>query len=234
LIIRDTRPLPDSRGSDSILSRDRRGAVSPRRPYLRLSSLVVLLPLTIHAEIIDRIAVSVGNTVITASDLDREIRITSFLNGTQPDFTPVNKRATAERLIEQKLIRREIELSRYPVPDASAVGPLSENSRRPADYGITEQEVKDALLWQLTLLRFVEVRFRPGIQVSDQEIQDYFEKTVKPAAQAAHPGETVVLADYRDQIEEALAGQRADRDLDTWLSDTRKRMEIVFHEEVFQ
>jgi len=233
-----THPLPDGvpsgPGSVPILRRVRQGAASPARPCLPLSSLIVLLLVPASAEIIDRIAVSVGNSVITAADLDREIRITAFLNGTAPDFTPVNKRATAERLIEQKLIRREIELSRYPVAAASEIGPLSESSRKPADYGVTEQEVKEALLWQLTLLRFVGVRFRPGIQVSDQEIEDYFEKTVRPAAQAAHPGEPVALPDYRDQIEETLTGQRSDRELDNWLGDTRKRTEIVFHEEAFQ
>ena len=198
-----------------------------------------------HAEIIDRIAVSVGNSVLTATDLDREIRVTAFLNSMPPDFTPASKRATAERLIEQKLIRREIELSRYPVPDAAMAEPAFEESRTHfksgddfrralAEYGITEQDVRDQLLWQLTLLRFIEVRFRPGVQAADQDIQDYFEKVVKPTAEAAHPGEPVTLDDYRDKIAETLTGQRADRELDNWLKETRKRTEIVFHEELFQ
>ncbi len=33
-----------------------------------------------HADIIDRIAVSVGNQAITASDVEREVRVTAFLN----------------------------------------------------------------------------------------------------------------------------------------------------------
>ena len=102
------------------------------------------------------------------------------------------------------------------------------------EYGITEQDVKDELLWQLTLLRFIEVRFRPGVQATDQDIRDYFEKVVKPTAEAAHPGEPVTLDDYRDKIEETLTGQRADRELDNWLKETRKRTETVFHEELFQ
>jgi hypothetical protein len=208
--------------------------------------LALILALPAFADIIDRIAVSVGNRVIAVSDLDREIRVAAFLDGVQPDFSPAAKRATAERMIEQKLIRRELETSRYPVPDASEVEPVlaefreqhfkddDEYRRAVTERGITEQDVKDELLWQRTLLRFIEVRFRPAVQVSDQEIQDYFEQVVVPAARVAHPGEPVVLEDYRSQVEEKLSGQRVDKEVDTWLKESRKRNEIVIHEDALQ
>jgi hypothetical protein len=44
----------------------------------------------------------------------------------------------------------------------------------------------------------------------------------------------VDLEDYRDQIETTLAGQRADKQMDTWLQEARKRLEIVYHDEVFR
>jgi hypothetical protein len=197
-----------------------------------------------RAEIIDRIAVSVGNSVITTSDIDLEIRVTAFQTGIKPDLSPVNRKATAQRLVEQKLIRRELELSKYPVPVASAVQPMLDElkMRYPstaafqqslAEYGITQQDLGDELLWQLTLLRFIEVRFRPGIQVSDQAIQDYFDKVVKPAALAAHPNEPVSLEDYRDKIQDTLAGKRADEEVDAWLRQAEKSTEIVYHEDAF-
>ena len=212
----------------------------------RFFAILVTLGIAAHGEIIDRIAVSVGSSVIAASDLDREIRVTAFLNGVKPDFSAAAKRATAERMVDQALVRHELEISRYPLPEATVAQPAlaelqkahyktaEEFQRALADYGITEQDLKDELVWQVTLLRFVDVRFRPGVQVSDQEIQDYFEKSVRPVAQAAHPGESVSLEDYRSQIEETLTGQRADQEINTWLKETRKRTEIVFHEEVFQ
>jgi hypothetical protein len=207
--------------------------------------VLLILP-SLFADTIDRIAVSVGNRVITLSDLDREIRVNAFLDAKQPDFTPAGKRATAERMVEQKLIRRELETSRYPVPDAAEVEPIlagfkhdhypndEEYRRALEERGITEQDVKDELLWQRTLLRFIEVRFRPAVQVTDREIQDYFEKQVAPAARAAHPGQPVMLEEYRDQISETLIGQRVDHELDTWLKEARKRNEIVFHDEALQ
>src|ERR1017187_6822016 len=95
--------------------------------FLAVALLAVTLPA--RAEIIDRIAVSVGNRVIAESDLHREIRVAAFLDGVQPDFSPAGRRATAERMVEQVLIRRELEISRYPIPSAAEGRRCSKRSR---------------------------------------------------------------------------------------------------------
>ncbi len=221
-------------------------AATVRERWARLAVALLVVAAIARAEIIDRIAVSVGNRVIAESDLNREIRVAAFLNGVKPDFSPAGKRATAERMVEQLLIRRELEISRYPVPTAAEVAPVLEAFRKQhyptgaeyqralADYGITDQDVKDLLLWQRTLLLFIEVRFQSGVQVTGQDVQEYFDKVVKPAAEAAHPGQRIALEDHRDRIEQTLTGQQADREMNSWLKETRNRTEIVFHEEVFQ
>ncbi len=212
------------------------------RRHCVLPVFTALAALVAQAEIIDRVAVSVGNSAITVSDLEREIRVTSFLNGVAPDFSPKNRRATADRMVEQKLIRHELELSRYPAPDPSSVEAELEDFRKmhfqsDAQYrqalreaDLTEQEVRDELRWQLTLLEFIGVRFRPGVQVTEQEIQEYFDKTVKPAAQSGQP---IALDDFRNEIEDTISGKRADQALDKWLKEARARTEIVYHEEAF-
>jgi peptidyl-prolyl cis-trans isomerase SurA len=197
-------------------------------------------------DIIDRIAVSVANHVITATDIEREIRVTAFLNGAKLDLSPAAKRATADRMVEQTLVRSELQTSRYPTPPPSEVDPIlaklkkdrfpsgDQFPRTLSEYGITEQEVRDELLWQRTLLSFLDVRFRPSVQVSDKEIEDYFEKTVLPPLQAAHPGQTIPLDDYRDQIETILTAQREDQEMSSWLDRAKKRVEIVYHNEALQ
>jgi hypothetical protein len=208
--------------------------------------IAAIFVFAIHADIIDRIAVSVGNHVITASDLDREIRVTSFLNGVKPNFTPAARRATASRMVEQALVRSELENSRYPTPAPSDVDPVlaqlkkerfpnnADFERALPEYGITEQDVRNELLWQRTLLSFLDVRFRPSVQLTDKEIQDYFQKTVQPAAQLAHPGQPVALDNYREEIETTLTGQREDQAMSAWLDQAKKRTQIVYHDEAFQ
>jgi hypothetical protein len=215
---------------------------------LRLAHFISLLLVAagLHAEIIDRIAVSVGNQAITASDLDREIRVTAFLNRSQPDFSPTARHATADRMVEQRLILRELENSRYPEPPAAEIDPILEKFKKDnfaseEDYfralagaGITDRQVRDELLWQRRLLLFIDVRFRPSAQVSEQDIEDYFHKTVEPAAEAAHPGQPVTLDEYRDQIQEKLTGEEVDKQLTAWLKNARQRSEVVVHPEAFQ
>ena len=87
-----------------------------------------------HAEIIDRIAVSVGKSVITTSDIDRQIRVSAFLDGVKPDLSPANRSAIADRMVEQKLIRRELETSRFPVPQRVRSGARSSRNFKKEHY----------------------------------------------------------------------------------------------------
>ncbi len=215
--------------------------------HLAFLALAVTLAANLASgAIIDRIAVSAGNSVVTTSDIEREIRVTAFLNGQPPDLSPASKRTAAERMVEQRLVRHELETNRYPVPQPAEIEPAlaafrqryypadADYRRAMAQYHISQQDVRDALLWQRTLLQFVDVRFRPAVQITGEEIQKYFDTVLAPRLRAAQPGKTVSLDDYRDQIEDTLAGQREDREMDTWLREARRQTPIVYHEEAFQ
>lgn len=191
---------------------------------------VGLLAFAARAEIIDRIAVSVGNRVITQSDLERQIRVIAFQNGVKPDFSTANKHAVADKMIEQKLIQKELENSRYPLPTPADLQPAIDDFKKAHfpdrssyekalnEYGITEQDLLDVLLWERTLLAFIEIRFESGVLVSDQDIADHArEKQLTPAA-----------------AERALIGIRADQQLEQWLRDARRRSPVITHEEALR
>ena len=175
----------------------------------RVLLLLGLLPGVQRAEIIDRIVVSVGNQVVTASEVRREIRMTAFLNGADVDFGADSRRKATERLIEQKLIRKEMEVGRYPGPAETETEPLLQQVREQrfksneeygqalAKYGISEPDLKAQLLWQLTVLRFIEFRFRV-------------------------PGET----DGQEK-----ANQEIDRQMDVWLKEARARTHVEYRPE---
>jgi len=212
----------------------------------RSIAIIVLLGFALQAEIIDRIAASVDYRVITTSEVERQIRVAAFEDGQKPDLSAARKQAALQTMIDQVLIQKDLENSHYPLPEPAELNPAidqfkkehfpsdAEYQRVLAEYGITEQDFRDLLLWQRTLLSFIQVRFETGIQISDQEISDYFEKTVKPAAEAAHPGQAVTLDDYRKQIQKTLEGQQVDRQMDTWLNAARRRARILIHEEALQ
>jgi parvulin-like peptidyl-prolyl isomerase len=192
--------------------------------------LVLALSACAQADLIDRIAASVGHRVITTSDLDRQIRVVALENGARLDFSSANKHAVLNKMIEQKLIQNELETSRFPQPAASELAPAilefkknnfkdeADYQRALAEYGITEQDLIDVLVWQRTLLRFIEIRFESGIQPTDQERDDYARQHNLATSAAEH----------------ALISERADAQADQWLRDIRRRTEVVVHEEALR
>lgn len=218
----------------------------PVRPLVMVALATGIVALAGHSEIIDRIAASVGNRVITASDLDRQIRVAAFSDGVKPDFSPEHKKAVVNAMIEQKLVESELSNSRYPLPDPAELIPAIEKFKKEhfkdeadyqaslASYGISEDDFRELLLWQRTLILFIQVRFETGVQLGASEVEDYFTNTVKPAAEAARPGQVITLEDFRDQIERTLTGRKADAQMDTWLRDVRRRTNVVVHEEVLK
>jgi peptidyl-prolyl cis-trans isomerase SurA len=194
----------------------------------------------LSAEIIDRIVITVGNQVITESQIDDEIRVTAFLNREKLDLNTDAKRPAAGRLIEQALIKREMGQSRYPLPEvADASASLeslktmypgeSEFQEALETYGITQDALTRRLWWQLTLLRFIEYRFRPGIQVPDSDVQAYYRQQVSEWQQKGIMP-IPSLEESRSQIEEILTQQRIDQALEQWIKDTRSQVTIAYHD----
>ena len=200
--------------------------------------LLLAFPTILFPEIIDRIVITVANQVITQSQVDEEIRVTAFLNRDKLDLSADAKKEAANRLIEQALIKREMDLSRYPLPALSDTGESlrtlkamypseAEFQNALQSYGITADELSRRLWWQLTLLRFIDYRFRPGIQIPAADVQAYYRQQVSEWEQkGTKPIPT--LEESRDQIEEILTQKRIDKALDQWIKDTRSQVTITY------
>jgi hypothetical protein len=206
---------------------------------MRYLATMLIACLAVRAEIIDRIAVAVDNRVITESEILRQFRITAFLNGEEPVFSAADKRSTADRLVEQILIRRELESTRYAVAGASATTRYQELKQRFGDdiqykkalakYQVKDNEVQEALEWQATLLEFIDMRFRPGVQLPESELQDYYKQQV-----ARNPGRMPSFEEARESIESILTAQRVDNALDRWLGQARTQTSIRYTQAVFR
>ena len=215
---------------------------------MRLALLCYLagIPIALGAELIDRVAVSVGATVITESELLEHLRIRALLEGIPLQLDGDSKRDAADRLIQQALIRREIEATRYVTPEAALAQPLLATfklSRFHNDTGqyqaalqsahVTEAEVQAGFLWQLTVLRFIEFRFRPGIQIAPEDIRDYYEKKFLPDWRSRSKEPPPSASDAASAVEEILLQERIDNQLDRWISLTRTQVSIRYRDEVF-
>jgi hypothetical protein len=205
--------------------------VNGNAPSRTASSALLVLSLPLAAVIVDRIAITAGNHVITDSEIDQRIRLTAFENGDDPNFGPAARKTAAERLIDQKLVEHEMDLGQYPrLSDERRASLLTEFARRNyhsdvtaldkalAGYGLMRPDLEADLARQSDLLTFLSVRFRPAVQVTEQDIRSYSQQ------------KTLSLDEFRNQIERDIANQRADTDMEAWLKDQRRRTKIQYLE----
>ena len=194
---------------------------------MRTLLLTVALVST-HAAVLDRVAMVVGNQVFTEGEVQDEVRLTQFLNQQTLDLGPDERRAAAERLVDQQLIRNEMQIGGYPQPSPSEAEAMLRNFRQEhyrsvaqfraalEKYGISEDQLKQHLLWQLTAVRFTDVRFRP----------------VVPAP--ALPAPSTQTADRLRAGADASGGNSVDQQMEAWLKTARSQTRIDFKKEAFQ
>ena len=197
------------------------------------------------AVVLDRIAVIAGTHVIKTSDIDRDIRITQFLNREPLNITTANKREAAERLITQDIIRQEIITGAYQRPPESEGSVLEVQLRRDRfgnssqrmheelqKYGLTEGELRDRLLWQITVLQFINQRFRAGVVVTDEDIKNYYEQHA--AELRKQQPSAIALEALAPKIKEAIEGERINQSFNQWLDQTRRDYRVEFKQQAFE
>jgi hypothetical protein len=198
------------------------------------------------AEVLDRIAVTVDKRVITESDVILYLRVSAFLDHkpVPVDLSGPARRAAAAALVDRDLIIEESEDSHFTLPsttdDAALLRQLkaqyaSEAAWQAAlrEYRIGEQDLANHLLAGARALRFTDLRFRPEVQISDQELNAAYEKYAAEW-RASHSGAPPSLDDSRADLENLLTDQRASQALDQWLETARQKRRVEYREAAFQ
>jgi hypothetical protein len=207
----------------------------------RLTALTLVTASLLSAVIIDRVALVVGNAIIKDSDIERDVRVVSFLNSQPLTFTASARKAAVGRLLDQVFIRREIRLGDYaPATLSDADKQLAaikeDRFKTPGSYeaalkryGINDLELRTQFQWQLSVLRFIDVRFRPAAYVSDAETETYYREHTE-ALKRQYPGKTT-LNDLREDIRGVLTGEKVNQLFFSWLDEQRTSSKIIYHEE---
>lgn len=206
----------------------------------RRAAILLLLASTLAmAVVIDRIAVVVGNSIVKDSDIDRDIRANSFLNNELLVIDTATRKRSANRLIDQIFIIREMDLGDY--PQATMQQAEQEIAQLKKDrfktqaafdnalkrYGLSETELRTQFHFQLTVLKFIDVRFRPAVLISDDEVAKYYQAHAA-ALRRQYPGKSL---DYiQDRVRDLLTGEQVNKQFFAWLDEQRKNTTIDFLE----
>jgi peptidyl-prolyl cis-trans isomerase SurA len=209
------------------------------------------VPVTQQGTMLDRIVATVNDDVILESDVDEERRFESIqpYRGAAAEFS---RERAVQRLIDRALILQQAALEpegsiseqdldaqltrlRKDIPDCAEHHCDTDEGWQKflASRGFTVQEFRERWQKRMELLRFIEVRFRNGINISDAEIKDYYEKTMLPeyARQKVTPPK---LESISNRIEEVLLQQRVGNLLRDWLKSLRAQgsVRIMSRDEV--
>jgi hypothetical protein len=197
------------------------------------------------AVILDRMAVVAGTHVVKASDIDRDIRLTDFLNRARLNFSAAAKRASAERLITQQIIRDEIVSGGYRRPPESEAVALEAELRGDRfagseqrlgealqRYGLIESELREQLLWQITVLQFINQRFRGGVVVTDEDVRGYYDQNLAELGRE-YPKDSS-FETLAAKIRTTLEGERVNQAFNDWLDQARKSERVEFKQGAFE
>jgi parvulin-like peptidyl-prolyl isomerase len=199
-----------------------------------LAAAIAIAPACIPAqgqEVVDRIVARVENDVILLSDIRALSRYQQFLDGKSETDAQI-----LDRLIDQRIVRTEADVSRSPSPSEADIdrglsrvrdsfGSDQEYEARRKQVGLSEQDVRALVASQLYLSNYLDSRFRPAVQINPKQIEDFYQTAVVPRAKARGQ-EPPALDAARDSIQEALIQNGINQQADQWLKESRLRLHV--------
>jgi len=183
-------------------------------------------------KIVDRIVARVEEEIILQSDVEQLARYQMLVDGKAESDA-----AILDRLIDQWIVRKEAEASRFPatsdVDVERGMQRLMRSFAKREDFdaqrtkaGLSEADVRQIVVAQTYLSNYLDSRFRPTVQVEEQAIKDFYEQAVIPRAKARGQ-EPPSFEAARDVIQEALVQKGINEQADKWLKESRDRLSIT-------
>jgi hypothetical protein len=176
---------------------------------------LVFLPAALaQAEVVERILAVVDGRPLLLSD----VRLVGRLRG-------LDRPAALEALVDEQLMLREAaRLAQSAVTDEDEQRAYQSLLQRyPAAAALPEAELRRLVRRQTAILKYVEFRFRPQVQIADAFVRQAYEteygaRADAPAFEAAAP-----------EIRRELADRALDEKIEAWVKELRAGAEIRYN-----
>lgn len=209
-------------------------------PHYVIALVIAFAPLGSRAaDLIDRIVATVNGHVILQSDWDDAVRFEAFVDG-RPlgQLTDQDRGRALEGLIDQELLREQAQGADTPQAPADEVQKriqemrIQQGTTSPeswyaalARYGFSEKTLEARVAHNLSMLRQVEARLRPNVQIDAQSIESYYHDKFLPQLRGAGTQE-VPLAKVAAKIREILTQEKVNQLFSAWLQSLRAESKI--------
>lgn len=193
---------------------------------------------------VDRVVAVVNRQTLLESDLQDEIQL-SVLDPTTNGQERMTEQEALDRLISRTLIQQQIRQEDLPAaePNPKDIAARIQEIRTElpacvradcesddgwrtflARHDLSPARVARYTHTRLEILSFIEMRFRQGIRITPEEIEQYYRQTLLPqypSGQTPPPLEAVSA-----RIEEILLQQKVNVMFDSWLANLRSQGQI--------
>jgi hypothetical protein len=193
---------------------------------------------------LDRVVAVVNNHAILSSDIEEEIRLSILDPALQSSgvLTPQHalEQLISRNLIQQQMRQEDIQAAESPQAEVDArlkeirtELPACVHANCASDAGwkaflaahsLTPKLVDASLRYRLQILSFIELRFRQGISVSEQEIAAYYHDKLVPQYKKGE--EIPPLEKVAPRIQEILLQQKVNVLFDDWLRNLRTQGDV--------
>ncbi len=195
--------------------------------------IVLLLPVSVRAELLDRIAASVNTEVITASELNCSVALNLRLGSADKDRSDLEAK-TLDGLITRRLLVQEahrlkfVEVSGKDIStEVEKLGGRFSSDKEFSDFlaglDMTRQELAHMLGEQLLVERFVEKKVGLAVRVGREEAQLYF-------IEHSEEFKDKRFQDVQKMILALLTDRKIGRQLDLYLAELRGKADIRIRE----
>jgi peptidyl-prolyl cis-trans isomerase SurA len=214
------------------------------RTSAAMAAAILAMMLSFHpaagAEVIDRIVATVNGHIILQSDWDEALCYEALLNGrTIGQFTEDERRAVLDRLIDQELLGEQMKSAFFQHASETEAGARIADARKQYPNGanadgwqavltrfqLTEKDVIAHVQKQIDLMRLVDARLRPAVQIDNQTIEAYYRDKFVPQLKQGGAG-AVALADVSGKIRELLTEEKVSELLVSWLQSLRSESKV--------
>jgi peptidyl-prolyl cis-trans isomerase SurA len=187
---------------------------------------------------LDRLVAVVNGDVILESDVQEEMRLGAFqpFRDAAGNFS---REQAIDRLVDRTLIlqqgrlqqeeaisdpevEEQLNVLRKDIPACKEYRCETDAGWQKfvADHGFTMSELVQLWRQRMEVLQFIETRFRTGIHISDDEIKDYYQKTLLPQYES-QKAVAPKMETISDRIQEILLQQQVGNMLGDWLKSLR-------------
>ena len=190
--------------------------------------------------VLDRVVAVIHGDVLLQSDVDEEMRFAA-LEPFQESGGKDTRQSAMLRLINRSLILQQMKEQHQfniNISDAEtekSLGDLRSSLPQCGNYDcktaagwtaflaandLTNEEVEAHWKQRLAILRFIDLRFRAGIRISQGSVESYYTKTMVPAFERQHEA-APPLKNMAVRIHEVLLQQQVNGLLQDWLNSLR-------------